>query len=84
MYELKPIDSRKSFYGKAVVTRDGDTLTLTSYTTKVATYNEATKELKVNGWYSNTTARHIRSFLDFCGLPNMTKQEMEAGHYITK
>jgi len=40
--------------------------------------------LKVNGWYSNTTARHIRSFLDFCGLANMTKQEMKAGNYITK
>ena len=35
LYELKPIDGRKSFYGKAVVMIDGTTETLLSYNTPV-------------------------------------------------
>ncbi len=76
-YELSPID-RKSFYGKAQVTMDGNdgTHTLVSYSTKVASYNPITEKLVINGWYSMTTARHINAFLHKFGLPTMTKKQM--------
>lgn len=63
--ELYPrYDSRASFYGKAKVieSNDGTVLSLVSYNTTVATYDRATNTLDVFGYYSPTTARHIREF----------------------
>lgn len=74
--ELTPL-RRKSFYGKAVMIKDKEVYKLKSYETIVATFNPETKELKINGWYSATTARHINAFLDYFGLPTMNKSQME-------
>ena len=61
-YPLSPnYDSAISFYGKAHVTEKDGRKTLTSYQTDVA-YIENGRAY-VNGWYSQTTGRHIRDFL---------------------
>lgn len=63
-------DSRKSFYNKAKIdeSNDGTMLTLISYDTPVATYDRLTNTLDVFGWYSATTARHIREFASQLGI----------------
>ena len=67
-------DSRSSFYGKALIdeSNDGTILTLISYDTPVATFDRTTGILDVFGYYSKTTARHIREFAKQLGieLPN--------------
>lgn len=64
-----PHDSHKSFYGKALVIDYGNgKVALKSYNTIVAEYNKRTKTLTVYGWYSATTARHIRSFAAELGI----------------
>ena len=84
--ELKAInDSRKSFYGKANVSNDyGDeeTLTLISYSTKVASIKG--NMAIVNGYYSPTTARHINEFLQQNGFKKLNKKEMESGKPLIK
>jgi hypothetical protein len=75
---LTPNDSRKSFYNKAKVLESVDTQDLQSYSTIVASYNKATGELTLNGYYSVTTGRHISAFLVYIGFPNMSKAEIEA------
>lgn len=64
--ELKPVDGRKSFYGKAYIGIDNDgTETLYSYGTPII-HRDATGKMRRlwNGW-SATTGRHIRAF---CGM----------------
>ena len=78
MFSLDNYSDKKSFYGKAHVIKDGDMLKLQSYNTIVAEFNQKTKKLVLNGWYSMTTARHINGFLRFLGLPTMSKKEIEA------
>ena len=65
---LNPIDSRKSFYGKAWEYTDynGDTV-LVSYQTRVARITSEGK-CEVKGLYSATTTRHIKSFLTAHGF----------------
>lgn len=63
-YNLKPFgSSQKSFHGKAhvVVTQDKyeSTERLISYETQVAC-----QRVEIFGWYSSTTAKHIKSFLN--------------------
>lgn len=85
LYDLEPrYDSRKSFYGKAKVYKDDKGhLLLMSYSTIVAEITDgiATEDgrstVKVNGWYSTTTARHINDFLYQHGFKTMSKKEME-------
>lgn len=61
-YDLEPkYDRKKSFYGKAVVTKDKGKLILTSYNTPVAEIENG-KPI-VHGTYSSTTLRHIKEFL---------------------
>ena len=68
-YELPYLDSRKSFYGKALVIIEGDTATLQSYSTKVARYDMNTGEFtRLWGGYSATTMRHVNSFLCHMGI----------------
>lgn len=63
MYYLEPIYSgQKSFYRKAKVYCSGDVLELVSYYTTVATFNKKTNILKINGYFSDTTKRHILEF----------------------
>lgn len=78
IYNLEPHgQSQKSFYGKAKVISDGNTAKLQSYNTIVAEYDYGTKKMKVNGWYSNTTGRHINAFLYKHGFDRATKKELE-------
>lgn len=74
IYELTPTNSKKSFYGKAIVIIDDEgTETLISYDTPII---ERTADGKLNrlwfGDWTATTGRHIKSF---CGLNK--KQFME-------
>lgn len=66
-YNLQPKGRQKSFYGKAIVVVTYDkyenTHRLYSYDTQVACLDLSDKTLKIFGWYSATTAKHIRSFL---------------------
>ena len=85
LYDLEPkYDSRKSFYGKAkVYSDDAGHLLLMSYSTIVAEITDgiATEDgrpsVKVNGYYSQTTARHINDFLYQHCIENKNKKEME-------
>lgn len=77
-YELSPIYSNvKSFYSKAIVMEDDNTLTLISYNTMVATIDKTTHEFMYL-WcdYSATTARHVNEFLQQNGFCKMSKKEM--------
>jgi len=62
--------------GKARVTTNGTKRILYSYDTKVAEYDTKTKEIKVFGYHSLTTGRHINEFFKMFGLPSMTKKEL--------
>ena len=76
-FELYPqYDKRQSFYGKATVIEDDyNNIFLKSYDTIVAEIRDG--KVKVNGWYSQTTGRHINEFLQQYGFEKMTKKEME-------
>lgn len=68
-YNLKPFgSSQKSFYGKAfvVVTQDKyeSTERLISYKTQVAVQDLRLQRVEIFGWYSSTTSKHIKSFLN--------------------
>ena len=84
LYNLKPqYDSRKSFYGKAkVYSDDKGHLLLKSYDTIVAEITDgiATEDgnptVKINGWYSQTTAEHINDFLYQHGFATLSKKEI--------
>ena len=77
-------DSRKSFYGKAKIdeSNDGTLLTLISYNTPVATFDRTTGELWVHGYYSATTARHIREFARQLGIELPKGSNIEGRYYI--
>ena len=68
-YNLTPtVTHQKSFYGKAfvVVTQDNyeNTERLISYETQVASHDLRLRQVEIFGWYSITTSKHIRSFLN--------------------
>lgn len=68
-YNLTPTGThQKSFYGKAlvVVTQDKyeSTERLISYKTQVAVHDLRLRQVEIFGWYSCTTAKHIKSFLN--------------------
>ena len=67
-YYLKPeFDTAKSFYGKAVVIAEGDTLTLKSYNTNILKLDRTTNTItfltKNKEHFTLTTNRHINEFL---------------------
>lgn len=68
-------DSRASFYKKAKVLKYNGALYLQSYYTIVAKIENG--NAIVNGWYSQTTARHINEFLYQMGFDKMSKKQME-------
>ena len=68
-------DARQSFYKKAYTIEYNNVLYLRSYDTIVAKIENG--EAVVNGWYSQTTARHINEFLKQNGFKAMSKKEME-------
>ena len=68
-------DSRADFYKKAKVIEYNGAIYLQSYSTIVAKIENG--NAVVNGWYSQTTARHINEFLYQNGFDKMTKKQME-------
>ena len=65
-YELLPVDSHKSFYGKArVFVYEDGTEVLRSYETDVITRTPSGKLFRTWPDWSATTGRHVKSF---CGL----------------
>ena len=68
-------DSRANFYKKAKVLKYNGAIYLQSYNTVVAKIENG--KAIVNGWYSQTTARHINEFLYQNGFDKMTKKQME-------
>ena len=60
--ELKPIDGKKSFYGKAQAVTNGDEITLYSYETAVIKIKNGVIYRIWDDW-SATTQRHINAFL---------------------
>ena len=67
--ELRPVDGRKSFYGKAaaVIAADG-TKTLYSYNTPIVRINADNSIERIWYGWSATTQRHINSFFDTFGV----------------
>ena len=62
-FELPCYDSRKSFYGKAVVLEENGEKTLYSYGTRVCKLDKSGHFRRLWGGYSATTMRHVNSFL---------------------
>lgn len=74
--ELEPIYSNvKSFYNKAKVLNDNGVIMLQSYNTIVAEIRNG--KAKILGFYSATTTRHIKEFLQQMGFQVGTKQQLE-------
>lgn len=67
---LIPCSSDKaiSFYGKAILIETDDEIKLQSYNTIVCVFDKVNDRVKIEGYYSMTTGRHIRSFLEYLGL----------------
>lgn len=78
--ELTPIDSKKSFYGKCCEIIAGDAKILKSYSSFVAVIKNNTIYLNnnIDGelLFSNTTLRHIKSFLVNNRLEILSKKEL--------
>ena len=75
MYKLTPPDSHISFYGKAHVIEDEDTIKCQSYGSIVAEYDKESDTITIKGYFSVTTSRHIDSFCDLVGKLHASKQE---------
>lgn len=77
VYELMPVDGRKSFYGKCQVETVGRDMYLWSYETCVARIRAGKFERLWSG-YSDTTKRHVNAFRAFYGMETINKKEWEA------
>lgn len=75
IYDLRPIDGRKSFYGKAQIIRTNGCVYLRSYSTIVCGMNDFDKFEKLWHGYSATTLRHINAFRAMYGLSTLSKAE---------
>ena len=66
IYELKPTNGQKSFYGKALVKRNTDgSETLYSYRTPIIKQTSDGELVRLWDGWSATTGSHIKAF---CGL----------------
>jgi hypothetical protein len=71
------IDKSFKSHVNKYITEDGVTYSdLISYGTRVADYNHNLNEVRVFGWFSATTAKHINSFLEYYGFEPMAKKQM--------
>lgn len=66
-FYLKPIDSHKSFYGKAIVKSIPSGVVLQSYNTDVCAFVNG-RFMRLWSGYSATTMRHVNSFAAYCGM----------------
>lgn len=64
----------KSFYGKAHIIRDSEGIKLLSYSTVIAEFREGRPY--IYGWYSSTSTRHLKEFLQQMGFPAGSKREL--------
>lgn len=78
IYELKPTNGRKSFYGKALVKETENEIILQSYETDVCKIDKNGHFIKLWNGYSVTTMNHINAFLSLFDIPFMRKKEWEA------
>ena len=68
IFELQPVNGRKSFYGKAqAIEHDNGDIELRSYETIVARIHNGKFERLWSG-YSMTTMNHINSFINAYGI----------------
>jgi hypothetical protein len=65
VFNLVPINGRKSFNNKAKVIVENGKAELLSYDTIVAEIDLNTNEYRQNGNYSQTTNSHIKAFKEF-------------------
>jgi len=65
-FELTPQNGRKSFYGKAIVEKEGNKYTLKSYGTVAAVIEDG--EIEIFNLQSNTTCSHVKSFCKLYGF----------------
>lgn len=76
-------DSRDSFYKKAYVGEYMNCIYLKSYSTIVACIFQ--NQLRIYGWFSQTTARHIREFAKQNGFDDcITAQDMRNQSVFSK
>lgn len=82
--ELRAIfDNRQSFYKKAHIGKYNNCIYLKSYNTIVACIFQ--NQLRIYGYFSTTTARHIREFAKQNGFTyNITAQDMKNTCVISK
>ena len=74
--DLEPIYSNvKSFYGKAKVLRENGVIKLQSYDTIIAEIKD--NKVHINGFYSKTSSRHLKEFLQQMGFEVGTKTQLE-------
>ena len=78
LFELTPkFDSRKSFYGKAKISFEGDRRLLLSYGTPVAFIEPDLPPVMLDGWDSTqTTLRHVKEFLKQNGFKAESLEQM--------
>lgn len=77
IFELSPVNGRKSFYGKCRVIEENGISKLQSYETIVAEYNHKTNVMTVNGYYSGATSSHTNAFLKYYGFDTCNKKQLE-------
>lgn len=77
MTNLQPTCRQKSFYNKAKLINSNGIIKLVSYSTTVATFDTIHNKMYVYGYYSQTTAKHINSFLQLYGFKRCSKKELE-------
>jgi len=81
IFNLIPVDGRKSFNNKCKVIQNDNMYQLQSYDTLICEFNKDTNNIKFYDFdvdlLSNTTVRHINAFFDFCGLTTKSKKEIK-------
>jgi hypothetical protein len=78
MTNLQPTQGQKSFYNKAKIHNNSEgKILLTSYNTHVATFDTIHNKMYVYGYFSQTTAKHINSFLELYGFKRCNKKQLE-------
>ena len=79
IYELKPTDNRKSFYGKAIIIeKDNGEKILQSYETKVCKITSEGEFVRMWSGYSATTMRHVNSFVQLFNIARGGKSWWDA------
>lgn len=74
--DLEPVYSNvKSFYGKARVLKENGVIKLLSYDTVIAEIKD--NKVHINGFYSQTSTRHLKEFLKQYGFKTGTRQQLE-------